>query len=111
MFPENPLRMRGALSVTCQKPVIPKFLPIQLWWKMAYIVGANPGYFSYGSKVKLLFTVIKAVLEFCSRIATLQYNIVFSYAILPRACLSNPPRLAQNCPLACKGWQLLEVFL
>ena len=72
-------------------------LSIQLWWKMALIVRAKPGYISYGSKIKLLFTVIKAVLKnFVPELhrAVLQYNIVFSYAILSRACLSNPPRLA-----------------
>ena len=61
------------------------------------IVRAKPGYISYGSKIKLLFTVIKAVLKnFVPELhrAVLQYNIVFSYAILPRACFSNPPRLA-----------------
>ena len=77
-FPENPLCLRAALSVTYQKQVIPtKFLPIQLWWKMALIVRAKPGYISYGSKVKLLFTVIKAVLEFLSRIAPCRIAIQY----------------------------------
>ena len=54
-------------------------LSIQLWWKMALIVRAKPGYISYGSKIKLLFTVIKAVLEFLSRVAPC--SIAIQYCI------------------------------